>query len=217
MITTAQPAEPAQLPNSCRRKLPWVLVVVGLGLLVLGCAVGLNSWTADRSLPATGIVPPAAPVPATPAAPAAPATPTRLILPGTGLDAPIVPVGLLPTGGLAVPDNPRVLGWWQSGAHPGSATGTTVIDGHVDTARGGAGALVFLSRLSPGQQIVLDTDQGPRHYVVSALRSYTKADLPPEVFATTGRPRLVLITCGGAFDRRTQQYADNIVVYAVPQ
>lgn len=217
MVTTPQRAERVWLAEPIRRKLPWTLVVVGLSLLVLGCTVGLSSWTAGRSLPAAGIVPPAAPVSTVPATPAVPATPTRLILPGIGVDAPIEPVGLLPTGGLAVPDNPRVLGWWQSGAHPDSATGTVVIDGHVDTAGGGAGALFFLSRLSPGQQIVLDTDRGSRHYIVSALRSYAKADLPGEVFATTGRARLTLITCGGAFDRHTHQYTDNIVVYAVPQ
>jgi hypothetical protein len=40
--------------------------------------------------------------------------------------------------------------------------------------------------------------------------------LPPEVFAVGGPPRLVLITCGGAFDRRTRNYADNVVVVAEP-
>jgi hypothetical protein len=40
--------------------------------------------------------------------------------------------------------------------------------------------------------------------------------LPPEVFAVGGPPRLVLITCGGAFDRRTRNYADNVVVFAEP-
>ena len=55
-------------------------------------------------------------------------------------------------------------------------------------------------------------------YTVMARRSYAKTSLPvAEVFATAVSPRLVLLTCGGAFDQATHHYADNIVVYAVPR
>lgn len=37
-----------------------------------------------------------------------------------------------------------------------------------------------------------------------------------EVFAP-GLPRVVLISCGGTFDRRLRHYADNVVVVAVPE
>ena len=60
------------------------------------------------------------------------------------------------------------------------------------------------------------TASGRLTYVVQAVRSYPKAALPVEVFDRSGAPRLVLITCGGSFDRRTRHYADNIVAYAVP-
>ncbi|WP_127571392.1 class F sortase [Georgenia faecalis] len=40
--------------------------------------------------------------------------------------------------------------------------------------------------------------------------------LDPALFATDGDHRLVLITCGGAFDERSGQYAENIVVVAEP-
>ncbi|HKH06375.1 MAG TPA: hypothetical protein VKA65_14500 [Acidimicrobiales bacterium] len=36
------------------------------------------------------------------------------------------------------------------------------------------------------------------------------------VFATDGRRRLVLVTCGGAVDEATGHDADNVVVTAVP-
>jgi len=35
------------------------------------------------------------------------------------------------------------------------------------------------------------------------------------LFARTGQPRLTLITCGGAFNRTTRSYDNNIVVTAV--
>jgi hypothetical protein len=48
------------------------------------------------------------------------------------------------------------------------------------------------------------------------VRSLPKAELPlADVFSREGHERLLLITCGGDFDRQ-QGYADNIVVTAVP-
>lgn len=49
-------------------------------------------------------------------------------------------------------------------------------------------------------------------------RVYRKTDgLPADLFATAGAPRLVLITCGGTFDRAAASYLDNIVVFAAPE
>jgi sortase (surface protein transpeptidase) len=115
-----------------------------------------------------------------------------------------------------VPDDPHVLGWWQGSARPGSRQGSVVIDGHVDTAAHGPGALFSLRQLHPGDPLVLSTNHGSSHYLIVAVRSYPKATLPAEVFTSTGPPRLVIITCGGAFDPTTRQYADNIIAYALP-
>jgi hypothetical protein len=41
-------------------------------------------------------------------------------------------------------------------------------------------------------------------------------DLPETLFASGGTRRLVLVTCGGAFDATTHQYADNVLATAVP-
>jgi hypothetical protein len=209
-----------------RRRWPWLGVIVGFGLIV---TAGVGSTISVGATPQVGRVPAVqAAAGAAPAVRVAPQlgtrppvamageTPQRLVLPPLRVDAPIIPVETLPSGGLAVPDNPEVLGWWQGGAHPGTGQGTVVIDGHVDTAADGPGALFHLRKLRPGDPVVLNTDHGPQRYLIAALRSYPKADLPAEVFARHGQPRLVIITCGGAFDEKTRQYADNIVAYAVP-
>lgn len=58
---------------------------------------------------------------------------------------------------------------------------------------------------------------GERHrFAVTSRTSYPKAALPAEVFRTDGPPQLTLITCGGAFDEATGNYADNVVVVAQP-
>jgi hypothetical protein len=145
--------------------------------------------------------------------------PARLRLPRLHIDAPVLPVTVDVNGLLGVPDNPRQLGWWSGGSRPGMPSGSVVIDGHVDSATLGLGALFHLSQARPGDEVVLTSAAGrSTRYLVVARRTYPKATLPAaEVFASDVRPRLVLLTCGGAFDQTTRHYADNIVVYAVPR
>lgn len=148
-----------------------------------------------------------------------PPAPVRLRLPRLHLDAPVLPVSVGPDGLLGVPINPRLLGWWSGSARPGSASGSVVIDGHVDSAALGLGALFRLRDARPGDEVVLENAVGKSTgYTVVARRSYAKTTLPvAQVFAAEVGPRLVLLTCGGAFDQATHHYADNIVVYAVPR
>jgi len=141
--------------------------------------------------------------------------PRRLQLAAAGVDAAVVPVGVGPGRQLAVPGDVRLLGWWSSGPLPGSPAGTVVIDGHVDD-RGGPGALFRLARTPVGAALVLQTPAGVLRYVVQARRLYGKDQLPGDLFTAAGRPRLVLITCGGPFDRASGHYQDNVVLYALP-
>ncbi|MFC5237018.1 class F sortase [Pseudonocardia zijingensis] len=143
--------------------------------------------------------------------------PVELVLPARDVRAPVVAVTTGPEGALVVPEPPSTVGWWSPSALPGGAAGTTVLAGHVDSATGGLGALAVLRHVGEGEEVVLTGADGRSvGYRVSARRQYAKAELPPEVFAPGGPPRLVLITCGGAFDRRTRHYADNVVVFAEP-
>jgi hypothetical protein len=132
------------------------------------------------------------------------------------LEAPIRAIGADPSGALRVPEDGDLLGWWAAGPRPGEPNGTVVLTGHVDTWDEGVGAMARASRLRPGDRV--DVAGGGRStvYRVAAVRRYPKSQLPAEVFAAFGRPRLVLVTCGGEFDERTRSYSDNLVVYALP-
>ena len=143
--------------------------------------------------------------------------PVELALPARDLRAPVVAVPTGPEGALVLPEPPSTVGWWSPSALAGGAGGTTVLAGHVDSLAGGLGALAVLRQVAEGEEIVLlGADGRSVGYRVTARRQYAKAELPPEVFAGGGPPRLVLITCGGAFDRRTRHYSDNVVVFAEP-
>jgi Sortase domain len=142
-----------------------------------------------------------------------PAVPTEVDLPGQRVTAPVVPIGVRPSGQLDLPESPRTVGWWVGSAPAGSPK-PTVLAGHVDARATGVGALAALRDVTAGSPIVLTDAFGGRHaYQVSARRTYPKYALPRTVF--TAAP-LVLITCGGPFDEKTGSYRDNIVVYATP-
>jgi sortase (surface protein transpeptidase) len=161
---------------------------------------------------------PARPV-AAPVAPAAPAPPVRVRVPDVGVDAPVVDAGVDVRGGMAVPENIRTVGWYRFGAGPGASAGAAVLAGHVDDKIQGLGAFHRLGDLTVGSpvQVVL-ADGTTVGYRVGTVERVAKAALPVDrLFARDGAPRLVLVTCGGLFDRAAGGYTDNVVVTAEPE
>jgi hypothetical protein len=142
--------------------------------------------------------------------------PDEIVLPTLGVRAPVVPVALEDDGSMEIPDDIRTVGWFAPGVRPGE-DGSAVISGHVDSRVQGRGAFFELSRLDVGDEVVVGAGTGERRFEVVARRRYGKAELPiDELFTREGPPRLVLITCGGAFDPATRSYEENVVVVAVP-
>lgn len=143
--------------------------------------------------------------------------PGRLRFPDRGVEGPVVPIGVLPGGELQLPDDPDVTGWWAGGRGLGSPAGSIVIAGHVDSATSGLGLLAVLHEVDAGDTVTVHDVRGhPHRFRVTARRSHPKSRLPPDLFTSSGPPRLVLVTCGGAFDERSRRYEDNVVVLAQP-
>lgn len=197
----------------------WTAVAVGSALLA--AAVHLATVHDGRApMEAAGKVPsPVTRSAAPPAAAASPepsgSTPTRLVITAIGVDAAVVPEAIV-GGAFQLPADPHVVGWWSAGGRPGTASGTVLLAGHVDSAATGPGALFQLDATPIGATIVVRGPGGTARYRVVARRAYAKAQLPQDIFDSSGAPRLVVVTCGGAFNTATHHYADNIVVYAVP-
>ena len=152
------------------------------------------------------------------AAPEPVAAPTGISLPSIGVDAPLVDVGLEDDGGMEIPHDVSTAGWYELGVAPGEASGTAVISGHVDSREQGRGAFWDLRRMEVDDVVSVDHADGTTsQWRVVARTSYPKDDLPiADIFTRFGDPRLVLITCDGAFDRNARSYSDNVVVYTVP-
>ena len=142
------------------------------------------------------------------------AVPVRLLVPAIGVAAPVRALGLNPDGSLEVPAPRRDTGWFAPGAVPGE-TGPAVVAGHVSLA---AGRAVFarLHELRPGDRVDVERSDGlTARFVVRRVERHPKDAFPTgAVYGPTAGPELRLVTCGGAYDRRTRSYLDNVVVYA---
>ncbi len=153
-----------------------------------------------------------------PLSPSSLPAPVRISIPTLNVNAPVTPEGVDATGEMAIPEDIRTIGWYQWGSTPGASAGSTVMVGHVDSAKSGAGAFFTLRTIADSAAITITTADGQSHvYRVIAREEFAKTVVPlAAIFDQSGPPRLVLATCGGAFDRATGSYEDNIVVTAQP-
>ncbi|MFF4649087.1 class F sortase [Streptomyces sp. NPDC001380] len=174
----------------------------------------------------------APPSPAAPAAPAGrfpvrvseapppaadPPRPLVLAIPRLGVRAPVEAVGVGRDGQVAVPGNAEHVGWYRFGAAPGSAAGSAVVVGHVDSRTQGLGVLAALGSVRAGDRVTVAlADRRTLAYRVVSRRSYDKAAVPlARLFRRDGPPVLTLITCTAPFDPARGGYLRNLVVTAV--
>lgn len=88
---------------------------------------------------------------------------------------------------------------------------------HVDFNRV-PGIVRYLTKVEVGDGVSLTTADGGIHRFVATKRTmYDKDRLPPDrVWSRTGGPTLVLVTCGGQFNRQRRSFEQNTVVYGHP-
>lgn len=187
-------------------------------LLLLGCAAPeVASQAPGQSPPGPSAE---APVPRASEAPQAGRTaprfvPERIGLPG-GVEAPVVPVSTVGAE-LVVPEDVSQVGWWDGSSWVGDPFGSVVVAGHVDSLDG-LGLFHRLWSTEVGDEVVLSAEGGRQAYRVSEVRRVPRTDLVDdgEVFDAGGDPRLVLLTCVGAYDAARGGYPENLVVVAQP-
>jgi len=162
-----------------------------------------------------GLEVPRSPATLAPAEP--PDVPVSVEVSAVNISAEVVPVGIADDGQMELPPHPDVIGWYRFGPTAGNGAGSVVLAGHVDSRKYGLGQFARIHESEVGDEVLVRTESGrDLRYTVVDVRSLPKAELPlADVFSREGHERLLLITCGGDFDRQ-QGYADNIVVTAVP-
>ncbi|MGP3911244.1 class F sortase [Nonomuraea sp. 10N515B] len=196
-----------------RRGVVLPALAAGLGAAAL---IATSSWPRSAApalpapAPATAATVPAAATPRVPASP-----PVHVEIPGIGVRAKVMKLGLGSDGTLEVPPLSKAeqTGWYERSAAPGTA-GPTVIVGHVDTADGPA-VFYRLGELRPGDRVrVTRADGRVATFQVDALESVRKDAFPTQrVYGDVAYPAIRLITCGGAFDRTSGHYRNNTIAY----
>lgn len=141
--------------------------------------------------------------------------------PPVGLDIPridvhssdIVDLAFQKDGSIEVPKDPDSPGWFTPGPSPGQV-GPAVIAGHVD---GKTGPAVFyrLGELRPGDRVKVNRKDGTTAtFMIHRVQTFEKDAFPTrEVYGTTDRAELRLITCSGQYDDE-DGYLSNTVVFA---
>lgn len=205
--------------SASRRAAVLVLVVVAVAALAAG--VYLIVAPPDGGVPET----PAASAaeltdPAqTPASPAAVpkvtyGLPVRLIIPKLGVNAAVEKVGLTSKRDMASPSRADTVGWYKFGPRPGNK-GSAVIDGHSGYADGREAAFDDLPKLKVGDKLFVKDATGKRlEFVVRRKVLYARNASAAEVFGSTKRRRLNLITCTGSFDVAAGTHTKRLVVFA---
>jgi hypothetical protein len=236
-------ADPRRIPRTCNalRLAPghapivmkdiWVgaTSALVLGVLIWGSPVIVQSapappsvevvpnWSKD-TLERVGDPPPSR----APTSPAAVTTsqPALLTLPTRGVQSDVIRVSMDSVGGVTVPEDVSITGWYDGSKPLDARRGATVIVGHRDARTQGPGALFGIEEFAIGDEIqVTGDDDVIRSFTVDEVELIHKDDLPqraPEIFGRSGTYRLTLITCGGAFDEAARSYLYNVIVTATP-
>lgn len=146
--------------------------------------------------------------------------PVALQIPDLGVDSNVAITSMDENRSVLVPEDVLLTGWYDGSRRLGARQGSTVLVGHRDSASQGSGALAAIDQIPIGARVTVTGADGSRYaYAVETVELIDKANLPvesPRIFTRAGPHRLVLITCGGAFDAAAGSYLSNVVVTAIP-
>lgn len=228
----------SSVPTSHGRRALLVAAAVGLALAgALTLVVGLRAQAGPPAPPLSRVAATAAPsptdpptdlpAPQTPSATAAPAAepdlgpilpaslPVTLDIPSIGVHTTnLVPLSVGADGVLPPPTDYATAGYYTGGPTPGQL-GAAVIAAHVD-GKNGPAVFYRLGELAPGALVHVTRQDGTvATFTIDTVARYPKAQFPTQLVygSATSRAEIRLITCGGAYDRTTGHYVDNVIAF----
>jgi hypothetical protein len=199
--------------------------LLALSLLLSVGTAGCSDWQEGRHISPS--VAPSSTAPVAPVRPASATAETGLLAPAVGaapvrlrirrihLDRTVSRMGMNKLAGL-----PRSLSLdevaWLAGTSIPGRPGTMALLGHSNFSD--EGAFSQLGSVAPGDLVhVTDASHRTHVYVVKAVRSFPKAELPDQLWSPQPDPTLAMITCSGPMDPSTGLHANNLLVWAVAQ
>ncbi|MCS7050970.1 MAG: class F sortase [Thermomicrobium sp.] len=141
--------------------------------------------------------------------------PQTLTVPSLGIVASVVPVGVDPSGVLALTADPSVVFWYEASGYPG-LIGRMVLAGHLDSRDGSTGIFAQLARVQVGEEFEVTTARGARYrYRVTGLTRIEASDIARALSAPAIESEALLVTCDGRWDPRLGRYSHNLLVRGV--
>lgn len=141
-----------------------------------------------------------------------PGAPRRLIIPVININAGIQYVGVNSEGEMEVPNNTVDVAWFKLGIRPGER-GSAVISGHINGENGEAGVFTDLNKLKKGDRLYIEDDKGTTNsFIVRESRIYDPG-YAEEVFSSSDKAHLNLVTCNGVWDSVEKSYSKRLVVF----
>ena len=139
--------------------------------------------------------------------------PKQIIIPTIKVTGYIQKVGVDKSNQIAVPDNIYLAGWYTNSVKPGEP-GLSIIDGHV-LGRYNDAIFKSLGNLKPGDAFsIIYGDNSEKNFTVKEVKTLPVNDTATYLMQKDPNiaKQLNLITCGGNFDKKSQQYDKRVVV-----
>jgi hypothetical protein len=143
----------------------------------------------------------------------APDEPKYISLPTIKAGGFIQKIGVDKNKEMGVPDNIHLAGWFKDGAKPGQK-GLSIIDGHVGASKDNA---IFknLLQLKANEEYTVEFGDGShKRFRVKEITSVDTAKAASILFSQDPKTKsqLNLITCGGKYDAKSNQFAQRVIV-----
>lgn len=142
-----------------------------------------------------------------------PEDPKYITLPTIKAEGFLRKVGVDQNKQVATPDNIHMAGWFVETVRPGQK-GNSIIDGHV-SGWVNNGIFKDLIKMKPGDVYTVEFGSGDKkQFKVKEVKDVPVADAASILFSQDPEitSQLSLITCGGKFNRSTNQYENRVIV-----
>lgn len=141
--------------------------------------------------------------------------PKKIRISKISIDSFVQKIGVDQHGKVAVPNNVHLAGWFADSVKP-SQRGLSIIDGHV-SGRKEQGVFKRIGELEMNDEFEIELGDGSiKNYKVLEIKQVKESDAAAVLFNQNPKvaSQLNLITCGGNFDTKTNQYEDRVIVSA---
>lgn len=148
-----------------------------------------------------------------------PTQPRNIKIDSIGVNANIVPLGLLEDNALDAPKTAWDVGWYNGSNKPIDGTGALLADGHVNNTLGTPGVFYDLHKLQPGDEIDIETGDGKDYkYIVKKVEQVPINEVSMSSMMKSlepGKQGFNIITCGGDYNHKKSTFDDRVLVYSV--